>query len=296
MSVYSIKDLEQLSGIKAHTIRIWEQRYNLFSPQRTETNIRFYSDEDLKLILNISTLRHFGYKISKIVEMSDHEIQEIVKKLSIEDETFHDQINALTVAMIDIDEPYFNEVLGNCVDRIGFQQTMIDVVYPLMKKIGVLWITNSINPAQEHFLTNLVRQRLIVETDKLELKKDTPTFLLYLPEGELHELGLLFANYIIRSEGLATVYFGQTVPLNAIEEIYYNINPEYVLTVITTIPEMETPLYVEQLKSKFRDSKVFVTGFQVLENGVTSSENIQVLKEFHQLLPIIQTILEDSTS
>lgn len=158
MRTYSIKDLEQLSGIKAHTLRIWEQRYNLLSPKRTETNIRYYDDEDLKLILNVALLNDNGFKISKIVSMDRPEMRDEVMHLTERSLTHDDQIHALTISMIEMDEERFDKILSINILKLGFEQTMMNIIYPFMSKIGVLWQTGAINPAQEHFISNLVRQ------------------------------------------------------------------------------------------------------------------------------------------
>ena len=284
MSVYSIKDLEHLSGIKAHTIRIWEQRYNLFSPQRTSTNIRYYNDDDLKLILNIATLKNFGIKISKIVAMPAEIIQEEVRKVGFKSESFEDQISALTLAMIDMDEDEFSSVLNLNITKIGFENTMMKIIYPFMRKIGVLWLTNSINPAQEHFITHLVRQKLIVATDALTPSIDGLLYILFLPEGELHELGLLFANFLLRSKGHRTIFFGQTVPLNAIEEVYHKLEPDYILTALTTTPDpSHVQKYVDKLGSKFKDSNVLITGNRIIGQDLSLSTNITVINQFEDL-------------
>lgn len=289
MSVYSIKDLEHLSGIKAHTIRIWEQRYNLFSPQRTDTNIRFYSDEDLKLILNIATLKNNGFKISKIVEMPADLMFEEIRKVSASSQFFEDQINALTVSMIDMNESMFVEVLQQNTNKYGFEKAMMNIIYPFMRKIGILWLTNSINPAQEHFISHLVRQKLIAATDDIELKEDAPLFLLFLPEGELHELGILFANFMIRSQGLRTIFFGQSVPLNALEEVYHQLNPKYLMTALTTAPESDkVQSYIDALGSKFKEVNILITGGQVVGQDIQVSENMTVLPKFEDLITIIE--------
>jgi DNA-binding transcriptional MerR regulator len=296
MSVYSIKDLEHLSGVKAHTIRIWEQRYQIFTPQRTDTNIRFYSDEDLKLMLNIALLYNNGLKISKIVAMNHDQIAEEVKKLSEESTSFDDQINAMTLAMIDLDEEKFNSVINTDVARFGFEKTMIEIIYPFLKKIGILWITNSINPAQEHFISHLVRQHLIVATNKCKQDKDAPLFLLFLPEGELHELGLLFANFILRSRNIRTIFFGQSVPLNALEEVYYNLKPEYIMTIMTTVPDpYEVQNYVDSLSKKFSNSTVFITGVQVVGNDIECAENIRILNQFEDLGVFVEDLQKSET-
>lgn len=289
MSVYSIKDLEHLSGIKAHTIRIWEQRYNLFSPQRTDTNIRFYSDEDLKLILNIATLKNNGFKISKIVEMPADLMFEEIRKVSASSQFFEDQINALTVSMIDMNESMFVEVLQQNTNKYGFEKAMMNIIYPFMRKIGILWLTNSINPAQEHFISHLVRQKLIAATDDIEIKEDAPLFLLFLPEGELHELGILFANFMIRSQGLRTIFFGQSVPLNALEEVYHQLNPKYLMTALTTAPESDkVQTYVDALGSKFKEVNILITGGQVVGQDIQVPENMTVLPKFEDLNTVIE--------
>ena len=288
MSVYSIKDLEHLSGIKAHTIRIWEQRYEIFSPQRTSTNIRFYNEDDLKLILNISTLRNHGHKISKIVQMSEDEVFQEVHTINSTSKSYADQIYALTMAMIDMDEDAFLEVFNASASKFGFETTMIEIIYPFMGKIGILWLTNSINPAQEHFISHLVRQKLISTTDSLDIEDDSPLFLLYLPEGELHELGILIANYLLRVQGIKTIFFGQTVPLNAIEEVYHKLNPQYILTVMTTTPDpSNVQAYVKSLGNKFKDVQVLITGSRVIGNDIEISDNIRLLNRFEELNYVI---------
>ena len=291
MSFYSIKDLEHLSGIKAHTIRMWEQRYDLFSPQRTETNIRFYNEEDLKLILDISTLRNHGLRISKIVEMPASSLHEEVQRLTIENRSFSDQIHALTKSMVDLDETFFFEIINQNIDNYGFDKTMMEIIYPFMNKIGVLWLTNAINPAQEHFITHLVRQKLIATTDNIGTKKEGPLFLLFLPEGELHELGILLANYLLRSKGVRTIFFGQTVPLNALEEVYHKLEPDYILTSMTTAPEpAEVQRFVTTLGKKFVDSQLLITGARVIGQDIETSPQMSIIKSFADLNLIIEQV------
>ena len=291
MSVYSIKDLEHLSGIKAHTIRIWEQRYQLFSPQRTATNIRFYSDDDLKLILNIASLKNHGYKISKIVAMPQDILAEEVQKIGLENRSHEDQVSALTLAMIDLNEEAFTSILEECTEMLGFEKVMMDIIYPFMRKIGILWLTNSINPAQEHFISHLVRQKLIVATDQAGINANGPLFLLFLPEGELHELGLLFANFLIRSKGAKTIFFGQTVPLDALEEVYHKLNPQYLITSLTTAPEAsEVQKFIKKLGSKFQNCQVYVTGSRVVGQELEFPPNVDVLNQFDDLIALTQAI------
>ena len=208
MSTYSIKDLENLSGIKAHTLRIWEQRYDLIRPKRTDTNIRYYDDDNLKLILNVALLNDNGYKISKIASMDMDEMRAEVMKLTERSLTHDDQIHALTICMIEMDEERFDKVLSTNILKLGFEQSMMNIVYPFMSKIGVLWQTGAINPAHEHFISNLVRQKLIVAIDGQVVSGDGKKFLLFLPEGELHEISLLFASFLIKSKGNKVFFIG----------------------------------------------------------------------------------------
>ncbi|MEM0938412.1 MAG: MerR family transcriptional regulator [Bacteroidota bacterium] len=288
MSVYSIKDLEHLSGIKAHTIRIWEQRYDIFSPQRTSTNIRFYNEDDLKLILNISALRNRGYRISKIVEMSDKDIFAEVEKATAKAKSFNDQIHSLTIAMVDMNELLFVETLDQNTSKYGFEKTMMDIVYPFMGKIGILWLTNSINPAQEHFISHLVRQKLISATDQLDYSDNAPLFLLFLPEGELHELGILLANYMLRVRGMKTIFFGQAVPVNALEEVYHKLEPDFILTSLTTSPDPSAvQQYLNSLSNKFKETRILITGARVVGQDLYIHDNITILSKFEDLEEVV---------
>lgn len=296
MSSYSIKDLEQLSGIKAHTLRIWEQRYNLLSPKRTETNIRFYDDQDLKLILNVALLNDNGVKISKIASMDSVEIREEVMKLTERSLTHDDQIHALTICMIEMDEDRFDKILSTNIIKLGFEQTMMNIIYPFMSKIGVLWQTGAINPAQEHFISNLVRQKLIVAIDGQLLKGGGKKFLLFLPEGELHETSMLFASYLIKNKGHKVIYLGQSTPYEDLLSVYNLHQPEYLLTVITTSPSSEyVQEYLNSLSKRFPNAHILVTGYQVIGQDLVFPANVRLLnyirdiKEFlEELQPVEQ--------
>ena len=205
MGKFSIKELEQLSGIKAHTIRIWEKRHKLIAPKRTTTNIRYYSDDDLKKIINVSLLNNHGVKISKIVKLSEEELNTEVFQLSEEKTNSEIHIDQLVLSMIDLEEEQFEKVLSRLTLKVGFERAILEVVYPFLEKIGVLWHTGNISPAQEHFITNLIRQKIIVAIDSLPIpSKLSKRAILFLPENELHELGLLFCHYITRQFGLRT--------------------------------------------------------------------------------------------
>ena len=293
MSTYSIKDLEQLSGIKAHTLRIWEQRYNLLSPKRTDTNIRFYDDDDLKLILNVAMLNDNGFKISKIASMVEEDIRKEVVKLTERSLTYDDQIHALTISMIELDEERFDKVLRGNIQKLGFEQTMLNVIYPFISKIGVLWQTGAINPAQEHFMSNLIRQKLIVAIDGQSFKSDGKKFLLFLPEGELHEISLLFATYLIKSKGHKVIYLGQNTPNEDLDSVYKLHHPDFLLTIITTSPSSEyVTEYIRGISERFSTSKILVTGYQVIGQDLTFPSNVQQLNYIREINELLEELNE----
>ncbi len=291
MSTYSIKDLEQLSGIKAHTLRIWEQRYNLLLPKRTDTNIRFYDDADLKLILNVALLNDNGYKISKIAGMSGVEMKEEVIKLTEKTLTHDDQINALTICMVEMDEERFDKVLSTNILKIGFEQTMLNIIYPFMSKIGVLWQTGAINPAQEHFISNLIRQKLIVAIDAQIYKGGGKKFLLYLPEGEHHEISILFAAYLIKLKGHKVIYLGQSTPDDDLGSVYNLHQPEYLMTVITTSPSAENVQeYIDALSERFKNAQIIVSGYQIVGQDIKLPKNVKSLNYIRQVKEYLEEI------
>jgi len=263
MGKYSIKELEQLSGIKAHTIRIWEKRHQLIDPKRTTTNIRYYSDEDLKKIINVSLLNNHGVKISKIVDLSEAEISQKVAELSEAKNSIEIFIDQLVLAMIDMDEEQFEKTLANLILKFGFERVIIEIVYPFLEKIGILWLTNNITPAQEHFISNLIRQKLIVSIDALPLApKSAKRVVLYLPENELHELGLLFYHYICKKEGFRTYYLGQSVPYRDLLSVVEEHQPDIIVSAFTTEPKGNSvDLYLTKLATDFAGITILVSGF-----------------------------------
>ncbi len=291
VSSYSIKDLEQLSGIKAHTLRIWEQRYNLLSPKRTETNIRYYDDLDLKLILNVALLNDNGFKISKIAKMSETDMRSEVIRLTEKTLTYDDQIHALTICMIEMDEERFDKVLSTNIIKIGFEQTMLNIIYPFMSKIGVLWQTGAINPAQEHFISNLVRQKLIVAIDGQVYKGGGKKFLLYLPEGELHEISLLFAAYMIKLTGHKVIYLGQSTPSDDLYGVYRLHQPHYLMTVITTSPSSEyIQDYINELSNRFEKAEILISGYQIVGQDLKLPQNVKSLHYIRQIKDFLEEI------
>ncbi len=289
MSNYSIKDLEQLSGIKAHTLRIWEQRYNIINPKRTDTNIRTYNDQDLKLVLNIALLKDHDYKISEIAKMNLEELNREIIAISDKQLNYPDQIHALTLSMIDIDEERFEKIMSTNILQFGFENTMINIIYPFLSRIGTLWITGSIGPAQEHFITNLIRQKLIVAIDGqvMKLGETSKKFVLFMPEGELHEIGLLFANYILRARNNKVIYLGQSLPFNELIFVCELHKPDYIFCSVTSTPGQEdVQSFVTKLCSQFPDSKILLTGYQVIGQDIELQTNGEIISNVRQLMQI----------
>ena len=276
-----------MSGIKAHTLRIWEQRYNIITPKRTDTNIRTYDDLDLKLVLNISLLKDHGYKISEIAKLPIEEMYQEVVKISDRQLNYPDQIHALTISMLDLDEERFEKIISTNILQFGFENSMINIIYPFLSRIGTLWITGSIGPAQEHFITNLIRQKLIVAIDG-QVNKQGPNgkkYMLYLPEGELHEISLLFANYIIRARHNKVIYLGQSLPFDELVFAYNLHKPDYIFSAITSVPSNhETQLYVDKLARQFPEAHLLLTGYQIVGQDIRMPENGTAINSIEALM------------
>lgn len=290
---FSIKELEKLTGIKAHTLRIWEQRYGVLVPDRTETNIRTYDENDLKIILNIALLNANGMRISKIAALSNEEISQHVLDVTESADQNDSLLNSLTLTMLELDEDKFERVLSNVVIKLGFEKALVEVIYPFLDRIGILWQTNTIVPAQEHFISNLIRHKLIVAADAqiTSYKENAKRFVMFLPEGELHEVGLLFANFIVRSKGHRTVYLGQTVPLSDLDVINDIYNPDAFFTVLTYQTGIEdVKPFLEQMHDKFPDKTILVAGSRIEESGVKNVwNNVEFVQDYEDMIRLVNS-------
>ena len=262
MHSFTIKDLENLSGIKAHTIRIWEQRYSFLKPSRTGTNIRFYSNDELKKLLNVALLNKFGFKISHIDKMNEGEIREKILSLNQMEAQQERIVNTLIQNMVDLDLESFEEVLDNFITVRGIERTISQIIFPYLEKIGILWLTNHINPAQEHLVTNIIRQKLIVGIESISTNiKINKTVLLFLPEGEYHELGLLFMNYLLKSKGVCTIYLGCNIPVNDIDYVTRLKKPDYLYAHLTTVGyKFNFDKFIDVISKKFAGTPVIISG------------------------------------
>jgi DNA-binding transcriptional MerR regulator len=247
-----MSQVEILSGISAHKLRIWERRYNFIKPYRTKTNIRFYSDDQLKLLLNVGILNRNGYRISKIDKMSREEIHEHVTNIltSITSDN-QDEINSLVLNMMDYNEKEFQSIFQRCIIRKGFLSTVLDIIYPFLNQIGILWGTNKIIPSQEHFISNLIRQKIVAAIDTLPLPlPNASSITMFLLDNEDHEIGLLLSSFIAKNLGYRVYYFGQRVPFEDIHSFVEKIKPDFMLTMfITSKGDLNLHKIVEKLNA-----------------------------------------------
>jgi methanogenic corrinoid protein MtbC1 len=254
-SNFSIKDLENLSGIKAHTIRIWEKRYNLFQPNRTDTNIRCYNIENLQKLLNVTFLYNNGYKISKISELGEDKIPLVVRDLVSEQNNNGHVLNSFKMSMMNFDQSLFFKTYNALLEKKSFREIFYEDFIPLLTELGILWQTDTIKPSHEHFICALIKQKILVNTEKLQCStpgNTSKTFVLFLPDNEIHELGLMFLNYEILSKGYQAIFLGQSIPIFSLKDLI--------------------PLY---------DNIVFVTYFTVQPD---KEQIMEYLKEFYDLL------------
>ncbi len=262
MHSFTIKDLENLSGIKAHTIRIWEQRYSFLKPNRTGTNIRFYSNDELKKLLNVALLNKYGYKISHIDKMNEKEIKEKILSLNQSQAQQERIVNELIQNMVDLDIEKFEDILDNYILLRGIEKAIPQIIFPYLEKIGILWLTNHVNPAQEHLVTNIIRQKLIVGIDNISSSVSVDKMvLLFLPEGEYHELGLLFMHYLLKCRGVATIYLGCSIPLDDVEYIVKLKQPDYLYAHLTSVGhKFNFDKFIALLNKKFPTLPIVISG------------------------------------
>ncbi len=295
MAVYSIRDLEKLSGIKAHTIRIWEQRYGVIAPKRTKTNIRYYQDDDLKFLLNVSLLNKNGIKISKIAKMSRQTVAEKVAAIAEINFEYSTQLDALTISMIEMDEQKFDRIVSMNIQQLGFERTMLEVIYPFLDKLGVLWLTGSINPVQENFISYLIRQKIIVAIDQEPIPqgKQVKKFIIYLPEGEKQELTLLFMHYILKSRRNQVLYLGQDISVADLRDACKVHKPDFIFTMISeTFAKEPVQKYVDKLAETFPECQVLLSGYQVVAQKVTAPQNVRVLRSLDHTLEFLELLKE----
>ncbi len=293
---FSIKDLENLSGVKAHTIRIWEKRYNLLEPARTDTNIRKYDLINLKKLLNITLLYNEGYKISKIAGFKEEEITKLIHSLSKNNkEDF--ALQAFKTAMFDFDRALFNKTYKELAKTKNFREIFYEVFLPLLHEIGLLWQTGTIDPTHERFISELIKQKILINTTQLQEKytnRKVPSFVLYLPYEEIHEIGLLFANYEIILAGFDTVYLGSNIPMEGLSYILKHYEEITFLSYFTVKPDKESLYeYVDRFQKTLGSTTMplWVMGYKTL--GVIDSKlpkNVKVVESLEELRMRLQKL------
>jgi len=290
MVVYSIKDLESLSGVKAHTIRIWEKRYNLIQPKRTKSNIRFYTDEDLRKLLNVCYLYKKGYKISKIGQMCHDTIKDKVSQYSRVNLSFKDQLDALMIFILDLDSYNFNKIIDQNISQIGLERTMMEIIYPLLDKLSIAWLAGSFLEVHESYVTQIIKSKILACTEQLEEKQDhNPTYLVFLVPGEEQELSLLYLHYILKVNDCKIINLGNDVNLSDLDYAIEAVKPDYVFTILNQeIENMPLQNFVDQISQGLGEATLLLTGYQTLTPGTKWPKNVEILKDLEQTLKFIK--------
>lgn len=286
MNTFTIKDLENLSGIKAHTIRIWEQRYGVLSPQRSKTNIRHYSNVELKAILNIALLNKYGYKISRIDKMTPEEMQQKIAMLSQSEAQQEKLINDLVGAMVDANIDHFESLLEEHIRAKGVEKAILKTIFPFLEKVGILWLTNHINPAQEHLATNVIRQKLILGIEGLRMVPENRSpILLFLPEGEHHEVGLLFLHYLLKSRGHKVYYLGANIPLKDVEFIVNAKNIPVLFTHLTSVaPNFNFEKFTINAHNRMPDRRIMISGLVAQQYTKKVPPSIHICRSLYEVM------------
>jgi DNA-binding transcriptional MerR regulator len=289
---FTIKELESLSGIKAHTIRIWEQRYNFLRPSRTTTNIRRYNNEELKTLLTVALLNKYGYKISKIDEMQPDQRTSAVLGLQQPDAYDEYVINELIGCMIDLKSNEFEQLLSKQISNQGIDKTITGIIFSFLERVGILWQTNRLRPVQEHIVSAIIRQKIIYAIDELPFPTgEGPLFILFLPEGEHHELGLLYVYFLLRRKGLSAIYLGANVPAKDIQYILQVKTPQYLYLHLTSFPgQTKFQRLLQQLTQDATQSSIVISGFVAQLVKKTTYPNIQLLQSLSSVQSYINTI------
>lgn len=287
MNQFSISQLERFSGIKAHTIRIWEQRYHALQPNRTEGNTRYYDNEQLRRLLNIVSLSNMKYKVSELCAMPDQKLFKLVGEVKNETGNGTDEyfVSQLIAAGMSYDVAYFDKIFSHCLRRYGMKDTYLKVIYPVLLRTGLLWGCDALVPANEHFISNLFRQKLFTAIDALPPPEpESDSWLLFLPENEFHEVGLLFSHYLVRLSGNKVIYLGSNIPLKSLINIGKGISYQNLLFfLVHNYLNEDIQEYLNELNDHFSGKKIYVAGDQKLLNQVKRAKNISFLSSVEDL-------------
>lgn len=283
MHHFTINDIVNLSGIKAHTLRVWEQRYHILRPKRKESNHRYYDNEDLKEILRIAWLNKNGYKISRIAQMTRRQMIDICTKSS-QTSTTQVILNEFLKAVNDLDEKTFHNAMQSAVNHLGFEKTIFDIFYPLLEEIGRHWMSDKTRPVQEHFASEQIKRKLLSGIQSLTMPDDGPMTVLFTPVNELHEIPLLVIQYFLKKKGVRVAYLGTNASISDLT-FYIHKKPVYTLHfhLITHLSYQSPDEYVQTLLSHFPEQKIVVSG--------PVSEKIQIVDTRLKKLTSLQQLL-----
>jgi len=292
MNAFTIKDIENLSGIKAHTIRMWEQRYSFLKPRRTTTNIRYYSNEELKAILNIALLNKYGFKISRIDRMQPEEIRSRILALGDPSAVQDRIINELVQEMADIDIERFEKTLSGYIGSKGIERAVNQIIFPFLEKIGILWLTGHINPAQEHLVTNVIRQKLIAAIEgTISPTQAKKSFMLFLPEGEHHELGLLYVYYLLKIRGISVIYLGANVPIKDMVYVHNLKKPDVIVVHLTsTASAFNFEGFLNSAAEKLKGTPLVVSGRLTIDYKKNIPQSVYFKKSLQEVVEYISNI------
>lgn len=291
MVVYSIKEIEELSGVKAHTLRIWEKRYGIIIPNRTKTNIRYYTDLQLKKILNISLLNRNDIKISKIAKLSEEQLKRKVTELSAVDIAFEDQLDSLVLSLLELDSYNFNRIIDLRIDQKGFENTMEEMIYPLMDKLGLMWMAGSLKSVHESFVTSIVKSKIIAATESLkrENKACKSDVMIYLNEGEDHELSLLFLKFLLEKYNYGVINLGLDVGMHKLKEAFQIKQPNYLFTIINESFEFgDLNKYIEEINLHAPETVFLMSGSQPIQQGITNTDKLIIFKSMKETMDYLE--------
>jgi len=293
---YSIKDLEKYSGIKAHTIRIWEQRYQLLKPKRTDTNIRYYDEEQLKYLLNVSLLIENGHRISQICAFTEDEFHAHIKEILMDahqeasDQNIATHVNGLVLAMLELDELRFEKILSSSLLRRSFEETIVEVIYPFLRRIGVMWRTGEVTTAQEQFIYNLIKQKVIVAIDGLPLPgSGAESYMLFLPKSEFSDLLILLFTYVLKNRGKQCIYLGVDIPFKDLIQVAGISNPDAMFTFVKApASKIDTQAYVYELAENFPKKSIYITGNPYFMEELEYPDNVLLIPSINELILILE--------
>lgn len=299
MVAYSINDIEKLSGVKAHTLRVWERRYNILIPKRTENNTRYYDDNDLKLILNVALLNKNGLKISHIVKLSKEEIFNKVTEITEVEAVFEDNLDSLTLSILELSERKFSRILNKKICQNGFEHTMENVIYPLLDKLSLMWIAGSIKGAHEHFVSNIIRRKTInaIEEIDIQFTGKEPKAIVFLPENENHELSKLFLHYILKNRGLEVLNLGFNIPIPDVIDAYNIFQPKYIFTIINdSFVSASIQEFVENMCHRMPNAQIVLSGYQIVNQNFDKPVNCIVLSGLNDIKNLFTTKMTSNNS